>query len=116
MSGTISLDCFRCGSDGRLMVVMTGPADPPAVINLATGEGVTLRPAKISSTGFTCSITDAYTAEQANAWSAWLDSDSTKSEVALSIVVDGQVLRRTVRWPACPPSAATRAPRRRRKA
>ena len=88
---------------------MTGPAAPPNVVCLDTGDSVRLSPARIEGVpGVYCGVCVADVAH-ANAWCGDLPvpvGDSAR----LWIEADGQHHRYTASWPPPPPPREQPAP------
>ena len=95
----LSIDCFR-GDDG-LVVIVTGAAAPPVVVNEDTGAAVTLAPARIDGGACACSISNPPPAMATDGfWSTPLLGPlpaDREDEVRLRLEVDGQTYRPTVR-------------------
>jgi hypothetical protein len=92
-----TLDVFRSRRHDELMVVMTGPATAPTVVDRDTGMSVTLEPMIIQNTGFTMTIVSAF-GRPAEAWMGTLLINPDALEVRLEIDMDGHYQHCIVRW------------------
>jgi hypothetical protein len=93
-----TLDVFRSRRRDELMVVVTGPAVAPTVVNQATGTSVTLEPAVLNDTGFTLTLASAF-GRPAEAWMGSLPIAPDAPEAHLEIAMDGYCQYCIVRWP-----------------
>jgi hypothetical protein len=93
-----TLDVFRSRCRDELMVVMTGPATAPTVVDQDTGTSVTLEPMVLDNTGFTITIASAF-GRPAEAWMGSLPIAPDAPEARLEIAMDGHYQHCIVHWP-----------------
>jgi hypothetical protein len=93
----ITIDVWR-NANGKLMLVMTGVATAPVVVNQDNKASVTLEPAVLDHNAFSVTIVSAL-GRPANAWMGTLPLAPDATEAQLMIEVDEQRQQAVVRWP-----------------
>jgi hypothetical protein len=93
-----TLDVFRSHHRDEIVVLMTGQASAPTVVDRDTGARVTLEPMVLVDNAILFTIVPA-SGRPADAWTGSLPITPGASETRLEVIMDGCCQRCVVRWP-----------------